>query len=100
MPEYLCRVANAAGEVIERSYVASDEPSLRRDLEGQDLMLLSLRQRSSLFGGAGLSSSQNLLHLVSERFVAIRDQPVDLVRPQRRDGGRQRLGEGDREAAC
>jgi len=51
MPEYICRVANAAGEVIERSYVSSDEPSLRRDLEAQDLMLLSMRQRSTLFGG-------------------------------------------------
>jgi type IV pilus assembly protein PilC len=53
MPEYTCRVANPSGEVIERSYVANDEASLRRELEGQDLMLLSVRKRSSLFGGVG-----------------------------------------------
>ena len=51
MPEFLCRVATPSGEVHERSYVSTDESALRRELEGQDLMLLSVRQRSSLFGG-------------------------------------------------
>lgn len=51
MPEFICRVASPAGDVLERSYVASDESTLRRDLENQDLMLLSLRRRNSLFGG-------------------------------------------------
>ncbi len=53
MPEFVCRVATPSGDVIERSYVYADEPSLRRDLEGQDLMLLSVRRQSSLFGGLG-----------------------------------------------
>ena len=51
MPEFICRVATPGGEVTERSYVSSDEPALRRELEGQDLMLLSVRQRSSLSSG-------------------------------------------------
>ena len=51
MPQFLCRVATPSGEVIERSYVYADESSLRRDLEGQDLMLLSVRETNSLLGG-------------------------------------------------
>ncbi len=48
MPEYLCRVASTAGEIFERSYVAEDEPALRRDLERQDLMILNIRRRNPL----------------------------------------------------
>ncbi len=51
MPEFICRVATSGGEVTERSYVSSDEPALRRELEGKDLMLLSVRQRGSLSSG-------------------------------------------------
>ena len=47
MAEFQCRVANAAGEIFDRSYSASDEDGLRRDLESQDLMRwrASLRER-------------------------------------------------------
>jgi len=48
MPEYQCRVASTTGDVFERSYVAADESELRRDLEGQDLMILNVRRRSPL----------------------------------------------------
>lgn len=48
MPEFSARVATVAGEVFEKSYVAVDETTLRRDLEAQDLLLLDLRQRNPL----------------------------------------------------
>jgi type IV pilus assembly protein PilC len=48
VPEFVCRVATLNGEIFERSYVADDEGALRRDLDGQDLLLLDVRRRSAL----------------------------------------------------
>jgi type IV pilus assembly protein PilC len=48
MPEFLCRVASPTGDIFERSYVAEDEPALRRDLENQELMILNVRRRNPL----------------------------------------------------
>lgn len=50
MPEFTCRVATPAGEVFDKTYVGSDEASLRRELETQDLMLLDVRQRNPVVG--------------------------------------------------
>jgi type IV pilus assembly protein PilC len=46
-------VATSAGEVLLRSYVADDERALRRQLEGQDLMVLDLRRRNALLQSLG-----------------------------------------------
>jgi type IV pilus assembly protein PilC len=46
MPEFACRVAGPSGEVFDKTYAAVDEASLRRELETQDLMILSVRRRS------------------------------------------------------
>ena len=48
MPEFTCRIGTPAGEIFERTYVGSDEASLRRDLESQDLMILDMRRRSAI----------------------------------------------------
>ena len=79
MPQFLCRVATRSGEVIERSYVYADEPSLRRDLEGQDLMLLSVRQSSSLLGG--LAKLFSIRKRVSSRdFLLFNQEFSALIR--------------------
>jgi len=79
MPEFVCRVATPSGEVIERSYMYADEPSLRRDLEGQDLMLLSVRQRNSLLGG--LASLFSIRKRVSSRdFLLFNQEFSALIR--------------------
>lgn len=79
MPEFICRVATPSGEVIERSYVYTDEPSLRRDLEGQDLMLLSVKRQSSLFGG--LAKLFKLRDRVSTRdFLLFNQEFSALIR--------------------
>jgi len=79
MPEFVCRVATPAGDVIERSYVYADEPSLRRDLEGQDLMLLSVRRQSSLFSGlAKLFKIRN--HVSSRDFLLFNQEFSALIR--------------------
>ncbi len=51
--EYVCRVGTPTGEVVERSFRAPDERTLRADLERQGLYLLSIRRGLSL-SGAGL----------------------------------------------
>ncbi len=48
MPEFSCRIATPAGEIVERSYTANDEASLRHELEGKDYLVLDLRRHSAL----------------------------------------------------
>jgi type IV pilus assembly protein PilC len=48
MPEFHCRVATPTGDILERSFVAADEPALRRDLEKQDLMILNVKRRNPM----------------------------------------------------
>jgi type IV pilus assembly protein PilC len=42
--EYVCRVGTPSGEVVERTFSASDERSLRTDLEQQGYYLLGIRR--------------------------------------------------------
>ena len=42
--EYVCRVGTPSGEVVERTFSASDERSLRVDLEQQGFYLLAIRR--------------------------------------------------------
>jgi len=53
MPEFQCRLATPAGEILERSYQSTDEASLRRELEAKDYLVLDLRQRSAVFARLG-----------------------------------------------
>lgn len=48
MPEFSCRLATPGGEIIERSYDATDETALRQELEAKDFLVLDLRQRSAI----------------------------------------------------
>jgi len=46
--EYVCKVGTASGEVVERTFAAPDERTLRASLEQQGLYLLSTRRALSL----------------------------------------------------
>jgi type IV pilus assembly protein PilC len=46
MPEFICRVATPSGEVFDKVYAGSDESSLRRELENQELMILDVKRRN------------------------------------------------------
>ena len=48
MPEFVCRIASASGEVFDKVFVGTDEASLRRELETQELMILDVRRRSPI----------------------------------------------------
>ncbi len=43
--EFRCRLGMASGKIVEGVYTAPDEAHLRRELEGQGLLVLSLRRR-------------------------------------------------------
>ncbi len=51
MPEFNCRIATIAGEVVQKTYVAVDESTLRRELESQELLLLDVRRRNPALQG-------------------------------------------------
>ena len=61
MPEFTCRVGTVTGEVFEKNYSAQDEPSLRRELENQDLMILGIKQRNQVL--------HNLLRLLRLKAI-------------------------------
>ena len=48
--EFRCRLGMASGEIVEDLYEAEGEAQLRRQLEGQGLLVLSLRRRAGLGG--------------------------------------------------
>lgn len=48
MADFRCRLATATGEVLERDYSAADAGALRRDLERQDFLVLSVESRSTV----------------------------------------------------
>jgi type IV pilus assembly protein PilC len=53
--EFRCRLGTPGGEVIEGSYVADNESSLRHELEGKGLLVLDVRRQGALpFGGLEL----------------------------------------------
>ena len=50
--EFRCRLGMASGEIVEGLYEAEGEAQLRRQLEDQGLLVLSLRRRAGLRGNA------------------------------------------------
>src|SRR3989442_4113878 len=42
--EYVCKIGMPSGEVVERTFMAADEPSLRADLEQKGYYLFSVRR--------------------------------------------------------
>jgi type IV pilus assembly protein PilC len=72
-------VASTAGEIFERSYIAADEPALRRDLENQELMILNIRRRNpfvqqiaKLFRIKGSVSTRDFLLFNQELSALVR----------------------------
>lgn len=71
--EFRCRLATAAGEVVEGVYVAPTEDALRRELEERGLHVLALRPRGGLArlgGGAPRRSVSRQDFLVFNQELA------------------------------
>ncbi len=79
MPDFVCRVATATGEIVERTYSADDEGALRHDLENQDLLVLNLRRTNSLVDQ--VARTFRLRGSISQRdFLAFNKEFVALIR--------------------
>ena len=48
MAQFLCKVGTPTGEIVERVYSATDEGSLRAQLGGEDMLVLSMRRQGIL----------------------------------------------------
>jgi len=77
--EFSCRVASPSGEIVERTFSADDEATLRRDLETQDLVVLRVRRTNSLVDQ--VARAFRLRGSVSARdFLAFNKEFVALIR--------------------
>jgi type IV pilus assembly protein PilC len=79
--QYLCRVGTPSGEVIEQSFSASDETSLRADLEGKGFYIFAVRRPLTLKGlGVGREKvPAAVLMLFSQELAALLRAGLPLV---------------------
>ena len=68
MPEFVCRVATPSGEVFDKVYAGSDERSLRRELEDQELMILDVMMEHL---SAGFDLANRLRGGVRQRRIPV-----------------------------
>lgn len=77
MPEFLCRLATPAGEIVQRTYESRDETSLRRELEDKDLLVLEVRRTNSL--ASQLLSAFRLRQGVSQKEFLLFNQELSAL---------------------
>lgn len=68
--EFVCRVGTPAGEVVERTFAAPDEASLRADLDQQGLYLFQIKR------GLGLTGLQARRRKVDEQILMLFGQEL------------------------
>lgn len=79
MPQFFCRLATPAGEIVERVVAADNEGALRRELESKDYLILDLRRRSPVL--AALGEALRLRGKVSAReFLFFNQELAALLR--------------------
>ncbi|MBP7149424.1 MAG: type II secretion system F family protein [Acidobacteria bacterium] len=79
MATYRCRLATATGEIIDRDFTAQDPSLLRRELERQDYLVLSVQRRSSVAAAAGEVFHRRAKVRMNE-FLFFNQELVALVR--------------------
>jgi type IV pilus assembly protein PilC len=91
--EFVCKVGTPAGEVVERTFSASDERALRADLEQQGLYLFGIRRGLGL-GGLRLRERRvrpDLLLIFCQELAALLKaglplyQSLDVMLERQRD---------------
>lgn len=79
MPQFLCKVGTPSGEIIERVYSAADESSLRSQLGGEDLLLLSLR-RQGVLGSLVPRFAGRRKRIAAKEFLVFNQELLALVK--------------------
>ena len=75
--EFRCRLGTASGEVVEGVYAAEDEAHLRRELERQGLLVLSLRRRGGFRWPAPATQGRGVAH---REFIVFNQELATLLR--------------------
>ena len=91
--EYVCRVGTPTGEVVEQTFTANDEATLRSDLEQRGYYLFSVRRGIGLkdFGLRRPHISPDLLLLFGQEMAALLKaglpllQALDILLERQRD---------------
>jgi type IV pilus assembly protein PilC len=79
--EYLCRVGTPGGEVVEQTFSAPDEPTLRSDLEQKGYYLFDIKRGLTL-KGLGIKREKvptDLLMLFGQELAALLKAGLPLV---------------------
>ena len=79
--EYVCKVGTPTGEVVERSFTATDESALRAELERQGLYVFGVRRglRGSRLRLREPRVKTDLLLLFSQELAALLKAGLPLV---------------------
>ncbi len=80
MPQFLCKVGTPAGEIIERIYSAADEGSLRAQLGGEDMLILSLRRQGILGSLVPRLGGGRRKRIPAKEFLVFNQEMLALVK--------------------
>lgn len=80
MPEYVCRVGTPGGEVRVETHVASDEQSLRGELERRDLHVFDIRSRRLSLRVGGVRVGGGARKVKRRDFLVFNQELVTLLR--------------------
>ncbi len=79
MPIFRCRLATTTGEIVDREFEATEPGTLRRELERQEFLVLSIQKRSSLGTALGGLVKRRRSVKMSE-FLFFNQEFVALIR--------------------
>jgi type IV pilus assembly protein PilC len=79
MPIFRCRLATTTGEIVDREFEAAEPGTLRRELERQEFLVLSIQKRSSLGTALGGLVKRRRSVKMSE-FLFFNQEFVALIR--------------------
>ena len=76
MPEFICRMGTAQGDVIERVYASESAEAIRRDLERKDFLVFSVRKKG---GALGLFPAIGRKKIKMKEFLIFNQQLAALI---------------------
>jgi len=76
--QFLCRVGTPEGQVLEQTFTATDEPSLRKDLEKRGLHLFEVRRRGLELSWSSLLRRKR--RMPAQQFVLFNQELAALLR--------------------
>ncbi|MGH9869883.1 MAG: type II secretion system F family protein [Candidatus Polarisedimenticolia bacterium] len=78
MAEFTCKLGTSSGQVIEKTFTAATEEDARRELEGQDYLIFSLRRKAA---AAALLDFKNFRRkrIAAKEFLVFNQELASLI---------------------